>query len=176
MTQEIVMIPLNEKSTSEKTVILSEEQFWAISKIISSLKGKLNSRLVVFGDMDGQLICKDGEIPGLDITVFTALMAGDFSANKEIARIMGSKNKFKLHYHEGTQQHLYVAAVGGQFFLAVIFDPSVTLGMVRIFTKKTIEKINKIIETQPTEEEQISRMIDSEFKSLVKNDLNKILG
>ncbi|NOY78624.1 MAG: hypothetical protein GXO76_12215 [Calditrichaeota bacterium] len=170
------MIPMNEKSTPEKTIILSEEQFWAISKLISSLKGKLNSRLVVFGDMDGQLISKDGEIPGLDTTVFTALMAGDFSATKEMARIMGSKNEFKLHYHEGSHQHLYIAAVGGQFFLAVIFDPSVTLGMVRIFTKKTIEKINKIIETQPAEEEQITQMIDSEFKSLVKDDLNKILG
>lgn len=170
------MIPMNERTSSEKTIILSEEQYWKISKLISSLRGKLNSRLVIFGDMDGQLISKDGEIPGLDTTIFTALTAGDFSATKEMARIMGSKNEFKLHYHEGSQQHLYVAAVGGQFFLAIIFDPSVTLGMVRIFTKKTIEKIHTIIETQPAEEEQITEMIDSEFKSLVKDDLNKILG
>ena len=170
------MIPMNERSGSQKMIILSEEQFLEISALITSLKGKLNSRLVIFGDMDGQLIAKNGEIPGLDVTVFTALTASDFSATKEMARMVGSQNEFKLHYHEGSHQHLYVAAVGTQFFLAVIFDPSVTLGMVRIFTKKTLEKIDKILETQLVEEAQITQMIDSEFKSFVKDDLNKILG
>ena len=170
------MIPANDKSTPKQPVILSEEHFFQISKLIDALRGKLNSRLVLFGDMDGQLIAKSGEIPGLDATVFSALTAGDFSATREIARILGGQNNFKLHYHEGIKQHLYVASVGEQFFVSVIFDPSVTLGMVRIFIKKTLEKIQAVIESAATEEEHVEQLIDSEFKSLVRDDLNKILG
>jgi predicted regulator of Ras-like GTPase activity (Roadblock/LC7/MglB family) len=170
------MIPVNGKSTTKQPVILSEEQFIQISKLINALRGKLNSRLVLFGDMDGQLIAKSGEIPGLDATIFSALTAGDFSATREMARMLGGQNTFKLHYHEGIQQHLYVAAVGEHFFVSVIFDPSVTLGMVRIFIKKTLEKIQEVIDSASQEEAQVGQLIDSEFKSLVRDDLNKILG
>ena len=60
--------------------------------------------------------------------------------------------------------------------MAVVFDPSVTLGMVRIFTQKTIDIIAEIIESSHQESAKYSDIINSEFKSYVTEGLDKILG
>ena len=163
-----------ESSTNQ--VLLSEEQYHQISQELDALRGKLNSKLVLFGDMTGQLISQKGNIPGTDIAILTALISSDFSATTEIAKILGKNNQFRLHFHEGTDRHLYISSVGTQLFLAVIFDSNITLGMVRIFTSKSIEKISGIIEAGVQESAKYSDIIDSEFKSYVIEGLDKILG
>ncbi|MCD6165783.1 roadblock/LC7 domain-containing protein [candidate division KSB1 bacterium] len=162
--------------TKHKQSLLSEEQYYQISNELDLLKGKLKATLLVFGDMNGQLITHKGEIPGIDITVLAALIASDFSATTEIAKLLGKENQFRLHFHEGTQQHLYISSVGEEFFLAVVFDSSVTLGMVRIFTAKSITKITRLIETSVEKAVQASNIVDAEFKTFIEEDLNKILG
>ena len=157
-------------------VLLSEDQYHQISKELEALRSKINSQLVLFGDMTGQLISKKGNIPGVDMSILTALISSDFSATSEIARILGKGNQFKLHFHEGINRHLYISSVGDQLFLAVVFDPSVTLGMVRIFTQKTIDLIAEIIESSHQESAKYSDIINSEFKSYVAEGLDKILG
>ncbi len=164
------------KNTDENRVLLSEEQYHQISKELESLRGKLNSQLVLFGDMNGQLISQKGEIPGVDMSILAALISSDFSATSEIARILGKNNEFRLHFHEGTDRHLYISSVRKQLFLAVIFDLSVTLGMVRIFSQKSITKIAEIIEGGYQDSVKYSDIIDSEFTSFVVEGLDKILG
>lgn len=157
-------------------VLLSEDQYLQISQELETLRGKLNAKLVLFGDLNGQLISQKGSIPGIDISILTALISSDFSATSEIAHILSKENQFRLHFHEGNDRHLYISSVSRNFFLAVIFDPSVTLGMVRIFTSKTIAKINHLIETSFQEKTRYSDIIDAEFKSYVDEGLDKILG
>lgn len=159
-----------------KKVLLSEGQYHEIAKELDVLRAKLKAQLILFGDLNGQLICQKGEIPGADATILTALLAGDFSATTEIAKLLGRENHFRLHYHEGSKRHLYISSLSDQFFLAVIFDSTVTLGMVRIFTRKSIDKVSKIIETNFEEMVKISNIINSEFKSYVTEGLDKILG
>ncbi len=159
-----------------KQILLSEEQYHEIAQELDFLRGKLRSQLVLFGDLSGQLICQKGDLPGADITILTALLAGDFSATTEIAKLLGQENQFRLHYHEGSRSNLYICSLTDQFFLAVIFDSTVTLGMVRIFTRKSIDKIGRIIETNFEEMVKISNIINSEFKSYVTEGLDKILG
>ena len=167
---------INTEETDLNQVILSEEQYHQISQELESLRSKINSQLVLFGDMTGQLISKKGDIPGVDMSILTALISSDFSATSEIARILGKENQFRLHFHEGTKRHLYISSVGIQLFLAVVFDTSVTLGMVRIFTQKTIDRIAQIIESSHQESAKYSDIIDSEFKSYVTEGLDQILG
>ncbi len=167
---------MKKNKTDENKVLLSEEQYHQISKELESLRGKLNSQLVLFGDMNGQLICQKGEIPGVDMSILAALISSDFSATSEIARILGKNNEFRLHFHEGTDHHLYISSVKQQLFLAVIFDLSVTLGMVRIFSQKSITKIAEIIEIGYQDSVKYSDIIDSEFTSFVVERLDKILG
>lgn len=157
-------------------VLLSEEQYRQISQELEVLRSKVNSKLVLFGDMTGQLISQKGNIAGIDIGILTALISSDFSATSEIAKMLGKNNQFRLHFHEGNDRHLYISSIGTQLFLAVIFDATVTLGMVRIFTNKTIEKINQIIDAGIQEAIKYSDIIDSEFKSYVVEGLDKILG
>jgi predicted regulator of Ras-like GTPase activity (Roadblock/LC7/MglB family) len=157
-------------------ILLSEEQYHQISQELDTLQSKINSQLVLLGDMTGQLISKKGNIAGVDMSILTALISSDFSATSEIARILGKNNQFRLHFHEGNNRNLYISSVKDQLFLAVVFHSSITLGMVRIFSKKTIDKIERIIESGYQESLKYSDIIDSEFKSFVTEGLDKILG
>ena len=159
----------------KQQILLSEEQYHEISRELELLRAKLKSQLVLFGDLNGQLISQKGNLPGVDMPILAALISSDFSATSEIARLLGRENQFRLHFHEETRRHLYISSVSEQFFLAVIFDSSVTLGMVRIFTQKSIDKINSIIQTSFDEMVKISNIIDAEFKSYVNEGLDRIL-
>jgi|Deesub1362B_J571_1020462.scaffolds.fasta_scaffold03337_5 predicted regulator of Ras-like GTPase activity (Roadblock/LC7/MglB family) len=163
------------KNVSRGHIILSEEQYHRISEELDQLRAKLNANLVLFGDMNGQLICQKGNIPGTDLPILAALIAGDFSATSEISRMLGANNTFRMHFHEGNERNLYVASVGEQFFLAVIFNHAVTLGMVRIFTQKTIERIQNIVTANFEEMVKISNIIDLELRQHIQDGLNKIL-
>lgn len=161
---------------TQKQVLLSEEQYHEIASELNLLRSRLKSQMALFGDLNGQLICQKGSLPGVDLSILTALVAGDFSATSEISKLLGRDNQFRLHYHEGSRRHLYISSLGEQFFLAVVFDPTVTLGMVRIFTTKAINKITRVIETNFEEMVKISNIINSEFRSYVTEGLDKILG
>jgi len=171
MTQES-MRPVG---APKQQILLSEDQYRQISKELELLRAKLKSQLVLFGDLNGQLISQKGNLPGVDMPILAALISSDFSATSEIARLLGRENRFRLHFHEGTRRHLYISSVSDQFFLAVIFDASVTLGMVRIFTQKSIERMNAIIQTSFDEMVKISNIIDAEFKSYINEGLDRIL-
>jgi len=156
-------------------LLLSEEQFLNISKELDELLRKTKAQLLLFADMDGQLICQKGEFQNVDTAVLAALIAGDFSATSEIAKMIGEKGQFRLHFHEGRRYNLYISSVAEDFFLAVIFDPSVTLGMVRIFTHRTIQKLAEIIRVSTAEMAKVSQLIDSEFRSSLEEELDRIL-
>ena len=166
---------LQPNSVEKKQILLSEEQYHRITQELELLRNKLKSQLLLFGDLNGQLISQKGELLGVDMSILTALISSDFSATSEIAKILSKDNRFSLHFHEGSKRNLYISGVGNQFFLAVIFDATVTLGMVRIFTQKTIEKIAQIIETSFDEISKLNTIIDAEFKSFVVEGLDKIL-
>ncbi len=59
------------------------------------------------------------------------------------------------------------------FFLVVVFDVSVTLGLIRIYTKKAIQGLNQILEEEASGDEDSKDMIDSDFSTLLGDALDE---
>lgn len=155
-----------------KLKLLSEEQYKKITEVLSDLASKTGAFLVLFADMDGHLISYQGDAESLDISALSALAAGDFTATVEMARLIGEKSSFKLLFHEGVEKNLYMCNVDEEFLLLVVFDSSVTLGMVRLYTKKAVNRIDQLLQFP---KEEVSQIINSEFKSLLGEELDRIL-
>ena len=85
---------------------------------------------------------------------------------------MGEDAKFKLLFHEGDKRNVYLSNIGDNFFLVVVFDVSVTLGLVRIYTKKAIQSLLKIFEESEMGDDA-SKIIDKDFSSMLGDMLDE---
>ncbi|MCB0269591.1 MAG: roadblock/LC7 domain-containing protein, partial [Calditrichaeota bacterium] len=87
-------------------------------------------------------------------------------------KLVGEDAKFKLLFHEGEKRNVYLSNVGDNFFLVVVFDVSVTLGLVRIYTKKAIQSLLNVFETTEPGEDATTIM-DSDFSSMLGDMLDE---
>lgn len=102
----------------------------------------------------------------------SALAASDFAATSEMAKLVGEDAKFKLLFHEGEKRNVYLSNVGDNFFLVVVFDVSVTLGLVRIYTKKAIQNLLDVFETSEMGDDA-GKILDQDFSSMLGDMLDE---
>jgi predicted regulator of Ras-like GTPase activity (Roadblock/LC7/MglB family) len=165
------MVQTRKLKDGSRQIILSGRQYDGITKVLSELANKTKASAILFADMSGQLISQRGNTDNMNTTVLSALAASDFAATSEMAKLVGEEAKFKLLFHEGEKRNVYLSNVGDNFFLVVVFDVSVTLGLIRIYTKKAIEDLVTILEEESEEGAEDSG-IDSDFSTLLGDALD----
>ena len=89
-----------------------------------------------------------------------------------MAKLVGEDAKFKLLFHEGEKRNVYLSNVGDNFFLVVVFDVSVTLGLVRIYTKKAIQNLLGVFEDSDSGED-VGKVMDQDFSSMLGDMLDE---
>lgn len=165
------MVKIKKLKDGSRQVILNGKQYDIITKVLSELATKTKASAILFADMSGQLISQRGNTENMNTTVLSALAASDFAATSEMAKLVGEEAKFKLLFHEGDKRNVYLSNVGDDFFLVVVFDVSVTLGLIRIYTKKAIEDLATALE-ENSDDDQESQIIDSDFSTLLGDALD----
>ena len=166
------MVQTRKLKDGSRQVILNGKQYDGITKILTELATKTKASAILFADMSGQLISQRGNTENMNTTVLSALAASDFAATSEMAKLVGEEAKFKLLFHEGEKRNVYLSNVGDNFFLVVVFDVSVTLGLIRIYTKKAIEDLGGILDDDSDSGENEDKLIDSDFSSLLGDALD----
>ncbi len=159
------------KIDGSKITILSSEQYEAVKKCLGELYSKTKANAVLFADIAGQLIGERGDTSHINTTVLAALAAADFSATAEMAKLVGEEARFKLLFHEGEKNNVYLTNVGDEYFLIIIFQSNVALGMVRVYTKKAVEALDKIIK-EGGSSKTVTDIIDDDFGELLANELD----
>lgn len=108
--------------------------------------------------------------PALDS--IAALVAGNAAATGALAGMLGERT-FSEQIHQGQNGVLYVESIGDVALLVMIFDASVPLGRVKVYTKKTISAIELILkdvqDAPPVE-------FDQDFSSSASALLDDLLG
>ncbi len=166
------MVQTRKLKDGSRQVILNGKQYETITKVLTELATKTKASAILFADMSGQLISQRGKTDEMNTTVLSALAASDFAATSEMAKLVGEEAKFKLLFHEGEKRNVYLSNVGDNFFLVVVFDVSVTLGLIRIYTKKAIEDLNTALLENEDDAGTEDNIIDSDFSTLLGNALD----
>jgi predicted regulator of Ras-like GTPase activity (Roadblock/LC7/MglB family) len=122
-----------------------EQDFNSIADSMRRFVAGSGSRCALLVDRSGQLVTTAGEDPGFDTTSFASLTAADFSANDQLARLLGESD-FTSLFHQGEKESLYMAGIVGRLILVALFDGRTTQGMVKLRTKETVEEIAGICE------------------------------
>ncbi len=86
-----------------------------------------------------------GEKPTFDPTAFATLTAADFSANDQLAKLIGESD-FNTLYRQGERESMLLADIARRVILVVLFDNRTTLGLVRLKMKTTVEELAKLFE------------------------------
>ncbi len=166
------MVQVKKLKDGSRQIILTAKQFDEITKVLAELAAKTKASTILLADISGQLITQRGNTEEINTQILSALAASDFAATSEMAKLVGEDAKFKLLFHEGEKRNVYLSNVGDNFFLVVVFDVSVTLGLVRIYTKKAIQNLLEVFETSE-QGEDASSIIDQDFSSMLGDMLDE---
>ena len=123
----------------------TEDDFGAITKSLERFLFDSNARCALLVDRTGQLVATVGEQPKFDPTTFATLTAADFSANDQLAKLIGETD-FSSLFHQGEKESMYLADVARRVILVVLFDNRTTLGLVRLKMKQTVDELTKLVE------------------------------
>src|SRR5437773_5493634 len=123
----------------------TEDDFRAITNALEQFLTDCNARCALLVDRTGQLVATVGERPNIDPTAFATLTAADFSANDQLAKLIGETDFISL-FHQGAKESMYLADIVRRVILVVLFDNRTTLGLVRLKMKHTVEELGRFIE------------------------------
>ena len=108
--------------------------------------------------------------PALDSVA--TLVASNSAATSALAHMLGERT-FSEQVHQGERGSLYIESVGDDALLTLIFDGSVSLGKVKVYTKKAIAQMSPILHAL----NQLPPMeLGSEFAAGASSLLDDLLG
>jgi predicted regulator of Ras-like GTPase activity (Roadblock/LC7/MglB family) len=121
----------------------TEDDYGAITQSLQRFLYDSNSRCALLVDRSGQLVATVGEQPRFDPTAFATLTAADFSANDQLARLVG-ETEFSSLFHQGDQESMYLVDIARRVILVILFDNRTTLGLVRLKVKGTVDELTRL--------------------------------
>jgi predicted regulator of Ras-like GTPase activity (Roadblock/LC7/MglB family) len=125
-------------------------------------------------DRTGRLIAGAGLQPDVDLTTFASLAAADFAANDQLASLLG-EGDFSSLAHQGARESVLLAGVAGHAILAVLFDRSVTLGMIRIRVRRLLPALAELMhEVFSREAPQGSPQVEAGWGSDAESEIDRL--
>lgn len=147
--REIVSRAIGQTQTADPYSSGEESLEHPVYEQLSMLQSDTGARCVVLLSSNGYPVETAGVIDGLDVTNIGALVAANFAAASELARLLGRGSVFKSSYHEGdkeTDDNIYAYAVNSEFLLAVVFSDISKPGIVWLYTKQTAASLLALLE------------------------------
>jgi predicted regulator of Ras-like GTPase activity (Roadblock/LC7/MglB family) len=114
---------------------LFESDFKVIDDVLDELLQRTNALSAHLIDRSGQVITSAGRVDDFDVTSFASLAAADFTANAELAQLLGEQAVDAV-VNEGRARSVYSRLLADRVILSVVFDKRSTLGLVRVRSKR----------------------------------------
>jgi predicted regulator of Ras-like GTPase activity (Roadblock/LC7/MglB family) len=122
---------------------LFERDFKAIDQVLYDLLERSNALSVHLVDRSGQLITTAGRTADFDATSFASLVAADFTANAELAQLMGDPG-IEAVVSEGKGRSVHSCLLADRVILCTVFDRRSTLGLVRFRAQRAARDLDGV--------------------------------
>ncbi len=123
---------------------LTSADMLALQRGMERLLHECGAHGALLVDRGGQCLSEVGDRPPFDLTSFATLAAADFSANDQLARLLGESD-FSTLVHQGEKESMLLADIARRAILIVMFDTSTTLGLVRLRLRRTVEEMSALV-------------------------------
>jgi predicted regulator of Ras-like GTPase activity (Roadblock/LC7/MglB family) len=125
-------------------------------------------------DRTGQLLANAGEELKFDPTAFASLTAADFSANDQLARMLG-ESEFGALFHQGERESLYLADVARRVILVVLFDNRTTLGLVKLRVRRAVQDLTTLFAELFSRGGEQAR-VETGFVGEAEDEIDRLFG
>jgi predicted regulator of Ras-like GTPase activity (Roadblock/LC7/MglB family) len=122
---------------------LFENDFRSIDAVLGEMLGRTNALSVHLVDRSGQLITTAGRAGDFDATAFASLVAADFTANAELAQLLGD-GTVEAVVSEGKHRSVHSCLLADRVIMCTVFDRRSTLGLVRFRAQRAARDLDGI--------------------------------
>lgn len=154
---------------------LIEADIQQLNELLDGFIGATQAHCAVLVDRSGRLLTQAGDTGAMDNITFASLVAGDFAASDQLARILGEE-EFSSLYHAGEGQSMFLADVSGWGILAALFDGKTTLGMIRLRSKTVVPKLAEVFNTIATRPKMAIPGMDHTWVSEAEDEIDRLFG
>lgn len=133
------------------------------------------ARTAILVDRTGQTLATVGEAPTFDPVAFASLTAADFSANDQLARLLGEE-EFGALFHQGERESLYLADLARRVILVVLFDTRTTVGLVKLRVRPVVRDLTEIFQEMFEREDTARPQVDAGFVGDASDEIDKLFG
>ena len=134
-----------------------------------------NARTALLVDRTGQMLATAGEPPTFDPVAFASLTAADFSANDQLARMLGEA-EFGVLFHQGERESLYLADVARRVILVVLFDNRTTLGLVKLRVRSVVGNLSSLFTELFERKDVPPPKVEAAFLGEAEDEIDKLFG
>ncbi|MGQ0614600.1 MAG: roadblock/LC7 domain-containing protein [Planctomycetaceae bacterium] len=171
---------LTDAELRERRLVFYKEDIQSIDSALRDFLARSKSKACLLVDKDGHLITQEGQVSRSDTDTLSALVAGCFAATREMARILGEE-EFTALFHQGRRDNLQLSLVGSRTILAVLFDDTTTIGMVRLYSAETARKLGLLFKKIATRDPHSAPRGDDEqlsegFQAAAADTLDSVFG
>ena len=152
-----------------------EEDAVRMQALLATLLREANARTALLVDRTGQMLATAGEEPRFDPVAFASLTAADFSANDQLARMLG-ESEFGALFHQGEKDSLYLADIARRVILVVLFDNRTTLGLVKLRVRGVVENLSALFTAMFAREAAGERRVELGFVGEAEDEIDKLFG
>jgi len=152
-----------------------EEDYKKIQAILTAFLRESTAKTSLIVDRTGQLVATVGENPAFDAVAFASLTAADFSANDQLAKMIGEP-EFGSLFHQGERESMYLADVARRVILVVLFDNRTTLGMVKLRVKSTVGELSQVFNDMFTRGTAGTAQVETGFVGEAEDEIDKLFG
>ena len=155
-----------------RMVYYNAEAIASANEVLDRLLELASARQALLVDVEGHLITSRGvSSVGLNVDNVSALVAGTFAATKATAKQLG-QDGFSVLFHQGQKDSIQLTLIDDRMLLAIIFDQSTTIGMVRVYAEETAGKISDIFSRNAGQEQDSP--LTEEFTDGVQDKLDDV--
>jgi len=137
-------------------LLLQDSEYQKLQTILSKIQKDLRAALVLLMDRAGHEIASDGNSLNTDLTALASLAAANLAATEELARMVG-ETEFSIIYHQGRHRSIHISDVVRKYSLVLVFDDSVSMGMVRWKVRRATALLAEVFEG--VQENRLSRSL-----------------
>lgn len=154
-----------------------ERDFGRIDHLLHGFLFESGARCALLVDRTGQLVTSAGDAPQFDSVAFASLAAADFSANDQLASMIG-ENEFSSLFHQGEKESMYLADVAKRIILVILFDSRTTLGMIRIKTKGVVAELSTVFREMFERQSQGGGppRVENAFVDEAEDEIDRLFG
>lgn len=145
-----------------------------INGILDDLVERTEAITALVISRQGVCLGQAGTAASLNSTALAALVAGMFSATKEVANIVG-EDQFSILLQQGEKRHIHISLIGSRSMMVIVFEDYSRIGKVRFAARKAAGELLKAIEQgKKRSDEAVENLSVPDFKEYAMNLIDRI--